>query len=338
MKKSIIALAVAGALTAPLAQADATLYGVAQFRLIDQDEKSLNAQMAKTRLGVKGTVDNDIEGLTTGFQFEWEFSGANGDDAGISEVRKSLVYMKGDFGQVTFGRQNNPAAAFKKADIMGRHSAQFALVGDRISNAITYASPDLSGLQLHAGFTADGANEDAAAATATTIPATGAPTLGTDATTGSEDADAYILGATYGIAGFDLALTHVASNNKADNTDTDTTSFGVGYTMGDLYLAASYSEMDSDVADSDADVTQLAASYGIGKTTVYAQYEVLDQDGADEKLKKTGLGVSYALGSSASVALETFQFNDEAEETVATSTGATSVVADATVLQYTLSF
>ena len=74
MKKSIIALAVAGALTAPLAQADATLYGVAQFRLIDQDEKSLNAQMAKTRLGVKGTVDNDIEGLTTGFQFEWEFT------------------------------------------------------------------------------------------------------------------------------------------------------------------------------------------------------------------------------------------------------------------------
>ncbi|WP_315980367.1 hypothetical protein [Aliamphritea spongicola] len=39
-EKSIIALAVAGALTAPLAQADATLYGVAQFRLIDQDEKA----------------------------------------------------------------------------------------------------------------------------------------------------------------------------------------------------------------------------------------------------------------------------------------------------------
>ena len=221
---------------------------------------------------------------------------------------------------------------------MGRHSAQFALVGDRISNAITYASPDLSGLQLHAGFTADGANEDASAAVPGSGTIAGGITAPTAASNGSNDADAYILGATYGIAGFDLALTHVATNKKGNNTDSDTTSFGVGYTMGDLYLAASYSEMDADAANSDADVTQLAASYGIGKTTVYAQYEILDQDGADEKLKKTGLGVSYALGSSASVALETFQFNDEAESTVATSTGATSVAADATILQYTLSF
>ncbi|WP_315980366.1 porin [Aliamphritea spongicola] len=287
--------------------------------------------MAKTRLGVKGTVDNDIEGLTTGFQFEWEFTGANGDDAGISEVRKSLVYMKGDFGQVTFGKQNNPAAAFKKADIMGRHSAEFAIIGDRISNAITYASPDLSGLQLHAGFTADGANEDATAGTAFAPGnANTAPTQYVAATNGSNDADAYILGATYSIAGLDLALTHQASNNKGNNTDTDTTSFGVGYTMGDLYLAASYSDESADASNSDRDVTQLAASYAIGKTTVYAQYEVLDRESQSDKNTKTGLGVSYALGSSASVALETFQFNDDAETQESK--------ADATILQYTLSF
>lgn len=330
MKKSIIALAVAGALTAPLvAQADATLYGVAQFRLIDEDTKSLNAQMAKTRLGVKGTVDNDIEGLTTGFQFEWEFSGANSDAAGVSELRKSNVYLKGDFGQVTFGKQNNIAAVFKKADIMGRHSAQFAVVGDRVGSAISYASPDFAGFQISAGITADGANKDGSAASSSTSTTT---------FNGSEDADAVLLAATYGIAGFDLALTHQANNNEASNTDTDSTSFGASYTMGDLYVGASYSETSSDVANTaDVEVMQAAASYAFGKTTVYAQYETRDNGGNTAELKKTGLGVSYALGSSASVALEAFDFNGAAE-TAAANSSTTGSGRDTVVLQYTLSF
>ena len=315
MKKSIIALAVAGALTAPLAQADATLYGVAQFRLIDEDTKSLNADMAKTRLGVKGTVDNDVEGLETGFQFEWEFSGdeysgsigSSGASASVSELRKSLVYLKGDFGQVTFGKQNNPAAVFKKADIMGRASANFAYVADRVGNSISYASPDLGGVQLLAGIVADGAADST-----------------------SEDVDTYTVGATFGIAGLDLALTHLATNKDGKNTDIDVTSFGVGYTMGDLYLGASYSDRSADSASGvvDGDVTQVAASYGIGKTSVYGQYEALDNDGSETQ-SKVGLGVSYALGSSASVALETFAFDDDAEAAGNN---------DQTILQYTLSF
>ena len=105
MKKSLIALTIAGAMTAPmLVQADTTLYGEAQFRLTDADNTDLNAEMSTTRLGVKGTVDNDIDGLITGFQIEWDFaadaaSGTASTSSADVAVRKSLVFLKGDWGQ-----------------------------------------------------------------------------------------------------------------------------------------------------------------------------------------------------------------------------------------------
>ena len=319
MKKSIIALAVAGALTAPLAQADATLYGVAQFRLIDKDESSLNAQMAKTRLGVKGTVDNDIEGLTTGFQFEWEFSGANGDAGGVSELRKSNVYAKGDFGQATFGKQNNPFAVVKKADVLGHNSAAFSVTGDRVENAITYATPTLGGFQLTAGITADGASD-------------------ANNANQSNDVDSSVVAATFGIAGLDLAVAHQATNSAAANSDIDVTGFGASYSMGAFTVAAYYEDEDRDAA-ADRKHYELAASYSIGKTTVTVQHANRDTDGVSKDEKKTALRVDYALGSSAGIALEIADYNDTAAD--ASNAGAANGNGfnnDNVVLEYTLSF
>lgn len=330
MKKSIIALAVAGALTAPLAQADATLYGVAQFRLIDQDNDSLNADMAKTRLGVKGTVDNDIEGLTTGFQFEWEFSGANSPNApargnnGVNDLRKSNVYLKGAFGEAKFGKQNNPFGAVQKADVLGYNSNAFSVVSDRIESAMAYYSPEFAGFTLAAAVTADGADD------------TGA---------NGNDVDTYSLTLDGSIAGVGIAVGYEAQNDGTDDTDADIAAIGLSYAVGGFSANLEYAEVDQDnlstqsvgnvnsIGGSDIDHLELALGYSMGKTTVTYQYEQLEYDvaaGNNEKAKKNALRVDYALGSSAGVAIELAEYNDEAERDVG--------AADNVVLEYTLSF
>ncbi|MEH6578951.1 MAG: porin [Amphritea sp.] len=316
MKKSLIALAVAGALTAPIvAQADATLYGVAQFRLIDEDTKSLNANQAKTRLGVKGTVDNDIEGLTTGYQFEWEFSGANNDADGVSDLRKSLVFLKGAYGQATFGQQNNPAAAVKKADVFNRNSGVFSQNSDRIGNAVTYVTPKISGFEAYAGFTADGADD-----------------------TSSEDVDSYIVGANYSAGGLGLSVSYNETNNDTTNTDLEVVGFGASYTMGDLYLGAMYQTTDADALAvdgdgdpiNDTDVVDVAVKYNIGKFTVGAGFVQEDVDGASDESERSLVAVNYALGSSASLNIEYADYNSFAEENDQGN--------DQLVLQYTIGF
>lgn len=303
MKKSLIALAIAGAMTAPIvAQADATLYGVAQFRLIDEDNSDLEAQMAKTRLGVKGTVDNDIEGLVTGYQFEWEFDGngnTNGANTSSASIRKSHVYMQGDFGTLDFGRQNNPAASVKKADILGRNSAALTALPDRIGSAITYVTPTMGGFNAYGGVIADAGDS-----------------------LNGENVDAYTVGGNFSAGSVDVALSYFDVDEIVDIS-----SVGASFSTGGFYVGGSYQYYDADNGG-DSDYYQVAASYTIDKTTLSAQYEDVSDTltstvGSVTEDEKVAVRAAYALGSSAGVAIEYADY-DEGNDNL--------------VLEYTLSF
>ena len=317
MKKQLIALAVAGALTAPMiAQADATLYGTAQYRGVKAKDTSFDNKMAKTRLGVKGTVDNDIEGLTTGFQFEWEFSG-NGaitgtTDSAATSVRKSQVYMKGGFGIAAFGRQNNPVnAAEAMTDILGNDSAAFHQVPDRIGKSAAYISPMFGGAEVYVGVGADGEAKP------------------------SKSADVTLYGVNWSGMGFGVSAGVV---DVADQPALSTpiaglkmTSVGVSYSgVENLYVAANMTKNEADAGGSaEATNVDVAASYTIGKVTlaaIHAQYEPTKNA---TKQKQTLVGVRYALGAKASVGVDYASYNAAAE---------TAGSKDTLVLEYTLSF
>ncbi|RDE19594.1 porin [Motiliproteus coralliicola] len=345
MKKSLIALAVAGALTAPMiAQADATLYGIAQFRGVAEDDKSFNSKMAKTRLGVKGTVDNDIEGLTTGFQFEWEFDG-NGSATSATNsssvaMRKSNVYMKGDFGILSLGRQNNPAnPAEAMTDILGNDSAAFHMNPDRLGNVVAYVTPTFGGFHAVAAVISEGSSD------------TDSDALGAD------DVDATVLAVNWAGAGFGVAAAitnveggtttanvdgsavtysasadaFVATTAAAEVADFDIITAGVNYTgIENVYLAASYSKKDTDGTSVEPETIDLAASYTMGKTTLAAIYSVHDTDVSGEDDQEQFLvGVRYALGAKASVGVDYASYNSDAEDAGKN---------DTLTLEYTLSF
>lgn len=313
MKKSLIALAVAGAMTAPmLAQADATVYGTAQARLIDKDGDDLDMKMAKTRLGVKGTVDNDIEGLTTGFQFEWEFDANdedgvdNGIDTTINDevsVRKSLVYMKGDFGQVTFGRQNSVSEVMDLS-FAGENGGEFNMNGDRVGNGISYATGSINGFEAAVGIVMDVNSNDA-----------------------DEDVDAIQLGLTYAANGLTVALGYSDVETSATTTNNyDLTGLKVVYAMNDFSVGAAWQEKDFDGAATnvDTEVVTLGGDYTFGMTRAYIEYQDKDVEGSGTDNDMTVIGVNYKLGASASVGVEYADFD--------------SANSDELVLEYTLSF
>ncbi|MEH6576963.1 MAG: porin [Amphritea sp.] len=307
MKKSLIVLAVSGVMLAPMvAQADATLYGEAQFRLTDQKDHDLNAESSTTRLGVKGTVDNDIDGLTTAYQIEWDFnadasSGLEPTASSDVLLRKSLVFLKGDWGQVTFGRQNNPAEVMDFG--MGHKFGQtFSLTPDRYGNAISYATLNRYGFELSGGVSMDAGDAS------------------------EDDVDASAIALTYGAYGVGVALAYYDVADEFDITGGKLT-----YTTGDLTVGANYQEKDfEDATTDDVEVFTVGGKYTFGKTAVYAEYQDIDEaNGSANDNDNTLVGVSYNLGSQAQVAVDYASFDKD------TGTNANS---DALTLEYTINF
>ena len=295
MKKSLIALAVAGAMTAPmLAQADATLYGIAEMRIIDEDNEDLDVNMNKTRLGVKGTVDNDIEGLTSFYQFEWEFDG-NGNlantQANDTAVRKSLVGLKGGFGSVIFGRQNAHSSATHKTDIFKRGSGMAIASNFRYGNSVSYVTPKMGGFEAYVQVVAD-ANLQGGAAE-------------------SEDLDLTAIGANYSANGLGVALAYTETAEEALGTteDREILDLGVSYSMDAFYVGAYYSDIDAG-GDSTNNFA-LAASYTAGKAVLKAGYDEVEVSGGDDQ-EQIILHAGYKLGAKAYTYVQYQDRNDAA--------------------------
>ena len=191
MKKSLIALAVLAASGAAMAQSSVTLYGVADVAVThvngNDNWTGLSSGANKTsRLGFRGVEDLG-GGLKANFVLEGGFNLDTGDgksggatDSGFQFKRQSTVGLAGNFGEVRLGRELTAAYnATARYDVFGSvgiaHSQLWddgkslafstapATLGEpvdpyhyttnqRVSNAITYVSPDFSGFKVAANY------------------------------------------------------------------------------------------------------------------------------------------------------------------------------------------
>jgi len=172
MQKKLIALAIAGLLSAPaFAQSNVTLYGTIDFGVVslgsnhNKDIKGRNAidsGVAKAnRIGVKGVEDLG-NGLKAVFVLE---NGVVGDNEGTGFFngtnRQSYAGLAGGFGTVAFGRQYTPQHLFTASvDPFGKQGlggAGNVLYQDRrLNNLAAYISPDFGGFKFILGYTASG--------------------------------------------------------------------------------------------------------------------------------------------------------------------------------------
>ncbi|KUJ00393.1 porin [Vibrio sp. MEBiC08052] len=292
MKKTLIALAVAGAAVAT---------GVNAGELYNQDGTSLTmkgrvegilslkdgdaSDKSRTRLGFLGKqeINDNLYGL--GY-FEGQFTSDDSastdpakpidNDNGKFVSRYTYAGLGGTYGLVTYGKQDGvltPLSDF--TDIMSYHgdsSVNKLTALDRTDNLLKYAG-SFDNLNVFAEYRfAD-----------RTKTGTGVNTTYTD-----NKQDGYGLSATYALAdiGVDLGLGYGAQDD--DNQIVAT----VAYTLNDLYLSALYSHIDYDAAGADNyDGYEVAASYTIDKTKLIATYNYGET--SDTNVNNLALEVAY---------------------------------------------
>jgi predicted porin len=327
MKKSLIALAVAGVVSAPAfaATSNVDVYGTLRFSLdrvnsktAGADQWSINDQTS--RIGFKGSEDLG-GGLKGVWQIEQQMNataapldnaqGGVGDAAfGGSGLRNTFVGLAGGFGTVVIGRHDTPYKLGGSADLFGDTSADSqkngsGIIGrngfdNRVSGTIAYISPEWSGFHF-AVATVPGEQELNAAADGLT--------------------DAYSLVGVYANGPLKATLGHESfSKEVAGGTqNAKATKLNIAYKMGDIGLGYTYERSDDGfAATSDTDTAQLASvSYGMGPITLAAQYGKFNNKqayaaavggilgktaaGTNDDLSRMTLGVIYSMSKRTNV-------------------------------------
>ncbi|WP_415881682.1 porin [Neptuniibacter sp. QD34_54] len=297
MKKSLIALAVAGAMTAPMiAQADATLYGSFRvgFEKVSDNadaskEQDLNMVDQSSRIGIKGDVDLGLEGTKGLFHWEANINSAD-SDSDILKERLSYIGAQGDWGKVQIGRQYHPHYLLISAPTnvfnpgSGDYGERFNLGNDqhkRVDNTLAYYTPKMNGFQAIAGFVfqADGTDSDDSL---------------------DDTVDGYNIAGTYSANNLTVSAS-IGNVEASSTTEIDTWGLAAKYKLDALELMAKYEDQETEVGavTTEEDVWELAARYTMGATSVYARYadydvEVTNLGSGD--LQQWGLGVQQKLG------------------------------------------
>ena len=288
MQKKLIALAVAGLVSAPVfAQSNVSIYGVADAYMGfgshgDNDFAGVDqGGLLGSRIGFRGTEDLG-NGLKAVFTLE---QGINIDDGtGLGGAsRQALVGLAGGFGAVTLGRQYAPGWDFQY-DVLGASivSPQYLLstgVGSSIStssfarwdNSVAYNGM-FSGLRVRAIYSM-AAGEDTVGASAGTV-----------------------------------TTTPPYAGNWADPSDDDAMGRGLEYANGPLKVGAVYQVLQtaSNAATAD-DQTEwmLGGSYNFGAATLALSYQDAESlgkvKGDDAKLWQ--VGVMVPVGAAGNVHL-----------------------------------
>lgn len=264
MKKSLIALAVASAVSAPAfaATSNVDVYGklhVSVSMFDDQPVGTNDLQVSSnaSRFGLKGSED-----LGGGLKAIWQIeSSVNLDEqGGTLASRNSFVGLAGGFGTVLIGNHDTPLKLVgRSVDLFGDTMADSRNVmgggsDTRADNVIVYMTPNMSGFSVAAAYSTDFATAGANAGDV-------------------EDQSVYNLSATYANGPLFLGVGY------GDGDGHETAGLGkhyrlaAGYTMGNIKLVGQYDSLEDDTALSeDYTAWMLGAAYTMGNVVLKANY------------------------------------------------------------------
>jgi predicted porin len=309
MKKNIIALAIASAVAAPVAFADApTVYGQVNVAIDSLDNNGMKTTDRDSRLGIKGSEDlgNGLKAV-----YKMEFGIKVADEFKISG-RNAYVGLAGGFGTVLVGRHDTPLKMSQAKDLFGDNTyadmgkknmanglGYIGKAGEvRADNVVAYVSPSFAGVKIvAAGISAE------SAALPTADDSTLANAYSVAAMYGSTKSGLYLAAAYNSFADSIVALemkeTRLSAQYKTgglignvtyqtfeDGDSTDRANEGtniqaqIGYTMGKLTPKVKYSTVDSAISTTkDASAFAVGLNYALGKkTTGYVEYVSSDKN------------------------------------------------------------
>lgn len=294
MKKSLIALAVAGAFAAPAfaATSNVDVYGIMNIAIQDTDAAGSDMTILDntSRIGFKGTED-----LGGGLKAVWQVEQALGGNGAVIgngpagfATRNTFVGLSGGFGTALMGRHDTPyKLGTGSLDIFGDTIADYNLgrLGQQLVNnthdhrngqALAYISPTVAG--FHAAVAVVLSNGEAGSAL-----------------NNNEAIDALSMTAVYANGPIFGSLSY----QDAKVLNNDAWKVGLGYTMGDAKVGFVYeSTNDGTAANADTKAWLVNGSYAMGPITLKAQYGKNDNAAAAS-------GTAFALGADYSLSKRT---------------------------------
>lgn len=275
MQKKLIALAVAGLVSAPaFAQSNVTIYGVADAAIGvgehgDNDFQGVvNGVLSGSRIGFRGTEDLG-NGLKAVFVLEQGFDIGNGNEHidGKQFSRQSFVGLGGAFGTVSLGRQYAPGYFFNYDAVLGALVSPQSILSNGAGMTITPNSAarwdnSLAYTGSFSGLTVRG------------IYSANAVETGLN----PEDDDAYGLGLDYSNGPLKVgAVYQVVQDNANDQKEWG---LGASYDFGFLTVAGSYQDAESiGFGNVDGDLWQVGVIVPVGAAgNVHVAYGEVDLD------------------------------------------------------------
>jgi predicted porin len=300
MKKNIIALAVASAIAAPVAMADApVIYGKVNMNINSTTDKGTTVNSTASRFGVKGSEDLG-NGLKAVYKLEWELdvAGGKGAQTGSSSIkdRNSYLGLAGGFGTVLMGRHDTPFKMSQPSDLFPDGAADnkpmaggLGLSGNagevRAANVLAYVSPTFAGVKIVAA----GVSNDTAAT----------PALDKDTSL----TNAYSIAAMYGSTKKGLFLSGAVNSYGEQVTggdDYSETRLSAQYKTGGLIANVMWQSFDDGTsADAATEGTNVQANIGykMGKFMPKFKYSSTDyKNSATKDGSAYGVGLNYSLG------------------------------------------
>lgn len=295
MKKSLIALAAAGAFAAPAfaATSNVDIYGKlhASVNFVDDQANGVSdvgISSNASRIGFKGSED-----LGGGLAAIWQIeSGVNMDEANGSWAnRNTFVGLKSDaMGTLMLGNYDTPLKLIgRNIDLFGdtladSRNVTAGLSDTRGRSSVTYMSPSFSGLAFAAQYSNSNDSSTFGDATDDSFwSLNGTYTNGPlFVGLGYSDGDAleaagvdkeWRLAAGYSFGNFKVVGQYDKSKSEFSNDDYKAWLLGGAYTMGNVVLKANYMDGEADGFNGDINQWTIGADYNLSKrTTVYALY------------------------------------------------------------------
>lgn len=307
MQKKLIALAVAGLVSAPaFAQSNVTVYGIVDMFVGHSkagDTKAtdvLSGGLAGSRLGFKGTEDLG-NGMKALFTLEYGIS-PDVSGGGLTFTRQSFVGLSGNFGTVTLGRQYAPgyyataalgAVAAGPLDPIAVLTSGLGIApgsNARWENAVNYASPSFGGFSAQAIYSFSGKSGDG----------TVVDGLGDRNRMDSNDVG---LGLTYANGPLDVRYVYQAAENLTD-VEQDEHLIGASYNFGVMKLTGSYQIAKFDYAtskDRDVKVATIGGIIPVGAGNVHVSIGKRWDDNSNADAKSYGLAYTHGLSKRTTV-------------------------------------
>lgn len=301
MKKTVIALAVLAASGAAMAQSSVTLYGALDIGFGKVKEGKWGMQNGEgysagqdgfnttSVIGFRGTEDLG-GGLKANFNLQTGGLDLSTGATGLAFSREAWVGLEGaSWGQVQFGRSSSIGAkvmgvydfngtSYSSALDRAGISAVTWYGSSRRSSQVQYATPNLGGVVVRAGFTAKG---DEGGVQGVGVPA------------GAKNR--YSLGATF--ANGPISVSAMAESKATDALRT-AYAIGASYNLGVVKLGATYNRRESEGVDGYNTFTTSGGQFSGGKGWTL---------GAVAPLGAANIGVQYARNTDSDIkALELF--------------------------------